>query len=140
MYGTKFLGLTIEATYLDQNHWSINATFDVRDCMGSHTGAYANVGKGIINGSAKGQQFNTTSSIKEEVVGMHESMPAILWMCYFLNAQGYPFRPTKMHQDNLSGKQLETNGRAPSSKRTRHMNIRYFFVVDVQKRQHITIE
>ena len=61
-------------------------------------------------------------------------------MRYFLDAQGYPLRPTRVHQDNLSGKQLETNGRVPSSKRIRHMNIRYFFVADVQKRQHTTIE
>ena len=40
----------------------------------------------------------------------------------------------------MSGKKLETHGRASSSRRTRDMNIRYFFVVDVQKRQHITIE
>ena len=71
---------------------------------------------------------------------MHESMSVILWMGYFLDSQGYPLRPTTVHQDNLSGKQLKTNGRASSSKMARHLNIRYFFVVDVQKRQHITIE
>ena len=74
------------------------------------------------------------------MVGVHESMSAILWMRYFLDAQGYPFRPTKVHQDNLSGKQLKTNGRASSNKRMRHLNIRYFFIADVQKRQHFTIE
>jgi hypothetical protein len=140
MRRTKFFRLTIEAAYLDQNHWFIDAAFAVHDDMRSHTGAYATFGKGMIDGSAKGQRINTTSSTEAEVVGVHESMPAILWMRYFLDAQGYPLRPTKVHQDNLSGKQLETNGRASSSKRTRHMNIRYFFVADVQKRQHITIE
>ena len=94
----------------------------------------------MIDGSAKGQRINTTSSIEAEVVGVHENMPAILWMCYFLDAQEYLIRPTKVYQDNLSGKQLDTNGRALSTKRTRHMNIGYFFVGDVQKRQHITIE
>jgi hypothetical protein len=94
----------------------------------------------MIDGSAKGQRINTTSSTEAEVVGVHENMPSILWMRYFLEAQGYPLKLTKVHQDNLSGKQLETNKRASSSKRTRHMNIRYFFVADVQKRQHITID
>ena len=94
----------------------------------------------MIDGSAKEQQINTTSFTEEEVVGVHESTPAILWMCYLLDAQGYPLRPTKVHQDNLSSKQLETNGKASSSKRMRHMNIRYLFVADVQKHQHITIE
>ena len=74
------------------------------------------------------------------MVGVHQSMPAILWMRYFLDVQEYLLRPTKVHQDNLSIKHLETNGRASSSKRTRHMNDRYLFVAEVQKRQHITIE
>ena len=45
-----------------------------------------------------------------------------------------------MHQDNLSAKLLETNGRGSSSRRTRHINIRYFFVADVHRRKHITLE
>ena len=53
MRRTKFLGLTIEATYLDQNHWFIDAAFTVQDNTGSHTGAYATFGGGMINGSAK---------------------------------------------------------------------------------------
>ena len=58
----------------------------------------------------------------------------------FFGAQGYPLRPTKVHQDVLSSKKLETSGRASSNKRTRYVNIRYFFVADVQKRKHLTIE
>ena len=44
-----------------------------------------------------------------------------------------------VHQDNLSSILLETNGRGSSSKRTRHMNIRYYFVADVCKRKQITL-
>ena len=59
---------------------------------------------------------------------MHKTMPNILWMGYFLEAQRCPLRPANVHKDNLSGKQLERNGRAQSSKRTRHMKIRCFVV------------
>lgn len=38
---TKFLCLTIKATYLTQNHWFINEAFAVHDDMKSHTSAYA---------------------------------------------------------------------------------------------------
>ena len=86
----------------------------------------------MIDGAARGHRINTTSSTMADVVGVHESMPAILWMCYFLNVQGYPLRPpTKVYQDNLSGKQLETDEIAPSSKRTRHTNIGHFSIADV---------
>ena len=55
MRKTNFLRLTIEAKYLDQNHWFINAAFAVYNNIQSHTGAYATFGKGMINGSAKGK-------------------------------------------------------------------------------------
>jgi len=97
-------------------------------------------GKGMLDGSSSGQKINTTSSTEAEVVAVHDTMPAILWTRYFLEAQGYPLKASILHQDNVSSKLLETNGRASSSKRTRHMNIRYFFVGDVAARKHIKIE
>ena len=136
---TKFLRLTIEATYLDQNHWFIDGAFAVHDNMRSHTGAYMTFGKGMVDGSCTGQKINTTSSTEAEVVAIHDNMGAILWARYFLDAQGYPLKPSEIHQDNLSSMLLETNGRGSSGKRTRHMNIRYFFVADVQRRNHVNI-
>ena len=53
MCRTKFLCLTIEATYLDQNHWFIDATFAIHDNMRSHTGTYVTFAKGMIDGSEK---------------------------------------------------------------------------------------
>jgi hypothetical protein len=137
---TMFLRLTVEAAYLDQNHWFIDGAFAVHPDMRSHTGAYMTFGKGMVDGSAKTQKIKTTSSTEAEVVAVYENMPALMWVRYFLEAQGYPLKPTTLHQDNTSAMLLELNGRASSSRRTRHMNIRYFFVGDVAKRQHITIE
>ena len=73
------------------------------------------------------------------MVVMYENMPAIMWNQYFLKAQGYPLKLTKLRQDNTSAKLLELNGWASSSRRTWYMNIRYFFVGDVVKRQHVII-
>ena len=137
---TKFLRMRIKATYLDQNHWFIDGAFAVHDDMKGHTGGYMTFGQGMIDGASSGQKINTNSSTECEVVGVHDCMPSMLWTRHFLAEQGYPLKPTKLHQDNLSAKLLETNGRGSSSKRTRHMNIRYFFVADVMKRNHITIE
>jgi len=94
----------------------------------------------MMNGSSNKQKINTTSSTEAEIVAVHDNMPAILWTRYFLEAQGYPMRPTIIHQDNQSSVLLEKNGRGSSSKRTRHMNIRYFFIADCVKREHITIK
>ena len=75
---TKFLCLIIKATHLDQNHRFIDVAFAVHDNMRSSTGACATVGKDMINGSAKRQRINTTSSTEAEVAGVDEYMPAIL--------------------------------------------------------------
>ena len=87
MCRTEFLCLTIESTYLGQNYWIVNTAFAVHVNMQSHTGAYTTFGEGMIDGAARGQQINTTSSTKAGVVGVHESMPAIVWIRYFLDAR-----------------------------------------------------
>jgi len=58
-------------------------------------------------------------------------LPQTLWTRYFLEAQGYySVQDSTVYQDNLSTLMLATNGKASSSKRTRHINIRFFFVAD----------
>ena len=65
-----------------------------------------------------------------ELVGVDDCMPQILWTRYFLEAQGYQIQDSVVYQDNQSAMLLANNGRASSSKWTRHMNICYFFVTD----------
>ena len=42
--------------------------------------------------------------------------------------------------DNQSSMKLEMNGKASSSKRTRHFNIKYFFITDLIKNGEVSIE
>jgi hypothetical protein len=46
----------------------------------------------------------------------------------------------QLYQDNQSAILLEKNGRASSSKRTRHINIRYFFVTDRIANKELSVE
>ena len=48
----------------------------------------------------------------------------------FLECQGYKSNNTVLYQDNTSAISMETNGKLSSSKRTKHINIRYFFIQD----------
>ena len=45
-----------------------------------------------------------------------------------------------MYQDNQSAILLENNGKKSSSKKTRHINIRYYFITDRIKSDEIEIE
>ena len=57
-------------------------------------------------------------------------MPQVLWTKYFLEDQGYQMGKSRLFQDNRSCMLFCKNGIASSSKRTRHINIKYFFVHD----------
>ena len=76
------------------------------------------------------QKLNTRSSTETEVVAVDDVMPLILWTNYFLEAQDYGTKETVLYQDNQSAILLEKNGRKSSSKRTKHINLRYYFVTD----------
>jgi hypothetical protein len=52
----------------------------------------------------------------------------MMWMRYFLEGRGYNVDECILHQDNMSAMLLETNGKQSSSKRTKHIRVRYFFI------------
>jgi hypothetical protein len=64
----------------------------------------------------------------------------VLWIMYFLEAQGYKIDDNVLYQDNNSSILLETNGRGSSGKRTRHIAVQYFFIADRVKSKEVQIE
>ena len=79
--------------------------------------------------SAK-QKLNTRSSTDAELVGADDVMSPMLWARLFLEAQGIEIQENILYQDNKSAIILAENGKASSGKRTRALNIRYFFIHD----------
>jgi len=128
---TKDLELTLEAQggNIIICKWYLDAAFAVHQDMKSHTGAVLTVGKGAVNTISGKQKLNTRSSTEAELVGADGISPHALWTGYFLDAQGYKSETT-IFQDNTSAMLLEKNGIESSSKRTRHINIRYYFMKD----------
>ena len=98
------------------------------------------LGSGVIFGTSTRQKLNTRSSTEAELVGVNDVMPQVLWTRYFIEAQGYTVTNNVVYQDNQSAMLLEKNGRASSSKRTRHINIRYFFITDRIARKEVEVE
>ena len=74
------------------------------------------------------------------MVGVNDVMPQVLWTRYFLEAHGFSVSDLVVYQYNQSAILLEKNGRASSGKRTRHINIRYFFVTDRVATKEVSIE
>jgi hypothetical protein len=127
-----------EGDVLNVKHFP-DVAFAVHYDMKSHTGSILTLGRGAANTFSVKQKLNTTSSTTAELVGTADVLPFALWTRLFLNEQGYKNKTT-IFQDNTSAIQLERNGKESSSKRTRHLNIRFFFIKDCIDKQYLTVE
>ena len=97
-------------------------------------------GKGSVYSTSVRQKLTTKSSTEAELVGVDDVMPMILWTRQFLECQGYTIQDNVVYQDNQSAMLLENNGKRSSTKRTRHLKIRYFFVTDKIKSKEMSVE
>jgi hypothetical protein len=136
----KDLSLTLEANPNIVLQWWVDASFAVHPDMRSHTGAVLSLGKGGVYSMSTRQKINTKSSTEAELVGVDDAMSLIIWTKNFLEAQGYRASDNVVYQDNQSAMLLERNGRASSGKRTRHVDIRYFFVTDRINQKQMRVE
>jgi hypothetical protein len=132
--------LTLEATHLNCLAWYVDSSYAVHPDMRGHTGVAFTMGKGAIQSIAKKHKLNTKSSTEAEVVGADEALSPMLWTLRFLEAQGHQIDKNVLYQDNQSAMLLETYGRASSTKRTKHMDVRYFFIADRVAKGDLTIE
>ena len=76
------------------------------------------------------QNMNTKSSTDADIVGVDYVLNQVIWTQYFLKEQGYTIHDNVIYQDNHRGIIPEKNSRRSSSNRTRHKNIRYYFITD----------
>lgn len=130
LQGTLDLKLTLSGDGSDLIRWWVDASYGVHADMKSHTGATLSMGKGSIHSMSSAQKIVGCSSTEAELIGVHDIMPQIIWTANFLKAQGIKGADTVLYQDNKSTILLANNGRASVGKRSRHINIRYFFVKD----------
>jgi hypothetical protein len=98
------------------------------------------LGRGSVIGMSKKQKLNTKSSMECDLVGVDDASPQMLWTRNFVEEQVYGVEASILNQDNLSAIILEKNGKVPSGKRTKHINVRYFFIKDRIGSGEITVK
>ena len=136
--GTRNLTTTLRAEDM-KVCWYVDASFMVHHDYKSHTHAAMILKKGAIQGILQKQELNTKSSTEAKVVGADDTVNPALWTKQFLEAQGHEVEVI-LYQDNTSAILLEKNGKESSSKRTRHLNIRYFFIKDCIDKKLLRVE
>ena len=138
VWWTRFLPTIIGITengaviYIDGSH-AIHA-----DTKG-HSGLFTTMGKGAMISQAKKLGIVTTSSTETEIVSTGERMPKCTWFRYFRIAQGDSATEDILMQDNKSAILLQKNWPFSTGKGSKHINIRYFFVVDKIKNKEVKI-
>ena len=138
--GTRKDVLTLSTDNPHVLKWYVDASFAVHPDFKSHSGAVMTMGKGaVIAGSIK-QRLNTTSSCEAELVGAHDFSPKIIWTKLFMEEQGYQIKKNILYQDNKSTILLINNGRRSSGKRTRALNVRYFYLTNQQEIGNVSVE
>ncbi len=137
---TKEDKLILRADNLHILKWYVDASFAVHPDFRSHTGAGLTLGKGFPITMSRKQKLNTRSSTESELVGADDASQLILWTKLFMEAQGYEIEKNILYQDNKSTIQLLKNGKQSSSKRTRAINIRYFFLTDQIEKGNLMVE
>jgi hypothetical protein len=127
---TLALSATLGADGMTKMMTWVDAAYAVHPDMKSHTGGCVSMGRGVFMPKSTKQKLNTKSSTEAELVGASDYLPNTIWARNFLEGQGYDIVENVFYQDNQSAIRLEKNGRASAGQKSRHINIRYFFIKD----------
>ena len=130
LHGTLEMILTLKIEDLTVVKWWVDVSYAMNSDYKSQTGSMMTLGAGSFYSKSSKQKINTKSSTEGELVGATDMSGQILWTLRFLKSQGYEVRRNILYQDNQSAMMLEKNGHMSSGQRTKHINVRYFFMKD----------
>jgi hypothetical protein len=130
--------LTLEADDTQTLKWYIDAAFAVHTDMKSQTGAIFTLGKGAVSSSSTKQKVNSRSSTESELNGLDDKVSKILWTKRFVECQGFEVKNIVL-QDNTSTMKLALNGKESCGKRTRHFDIKLFYITDLVNQKEVQI-
>jgi hypothetical protein len=108
----------------------MDAAFAVHGNRVSHSGIHFTLGKygnSILCKSLK-QKSVATSSTEAELMGIFDGLDYLIWIRNVLEFLGYPQGTTTIFQDNTSTITMAYMGRGSSGSKTRHIDIKYFYI------------
>ena len=137
---TKDDSLTLKWDGTGIIEWYIDAAFGVHPDMKGHTGATMFMGEGAGISLCSKQKTNSRSSTEAEILAVDDAVSSIMWTKHFIEAQGYEVKENIVYQDNQSAILLAKNGRQSAGKRTKHMNVKYFYIHDLQNQGYVKVK
>ena len=107
----------------------IDASYGCHDDGRSHSGKTISLRRGAVYNESTKQRLTTEALAEAELVSLSDRYSQVIWIRDFLLHQGYQVGPADILQDNISTIALVKKGK-PALMKTRHINIRYFFIKD----------
>jgi hypothetical protein len=101
--------------------------------MKGHNGVVMTIGSNVVLSRSNKQKVNTRSSREAELIAVDDTLPTVQWTKLFMKDQRYDLEII-IKEDNKSSIFLMKNGRLSSCKRTKHLDIRYFYAKDLLHR------
>jgi hypothetical protein len=138
--GTLNMPLILLADCLTLSRWWVDAACVVHDDCGGNMGAGMSFGQGMVMSYSWKHKITAKSLTEAELVGVDDSLGYILYAQYFMQEQGYVMDASLLYQDNMSTILLKTNGRASSSKLTKHIKVKYYLIKDKVGQGEIAIQ
>jgi hypothetical protein len=141
LQGSQDLGICLQPDPMSNVHMEsfVDASYACHPDAKGHTGIYVAIGRGPIFVRSSKQKLVAKSSTEAELIALSEATSQVIWCREFLLAQGYDLGPAKIYQDNKSTIQLAEKGKS-TSERTKHINVRFFFVHDRMESGEIELE
>ena len=127
--GTKTMGLILAFDPKMVLVSYVDVSYGVHADAKSHTGGLLSLGGGAFATKSTKQKLVAKSSTEGELIGVSDYSGEIIEARNFLICQGYPMGEAILYQDNMSTIAMIKNGR-PTSDRSRHVNIRFFYIKD----------
>jgi hypothetical protein len=127
---TRELVLTLGVDTMNVIKWWADSAFAVHPDMRSHSGLIGSLGRGAVFARSTTQKLNTTSSTEAEIVASSEILSQAIWTQSFLRNQGYKVKNGLLYQDNQAAMLIQNHGVLSRRRRSRHIDIRFFFIKD----------
>ena len=143
------LPLVLGSDGRDTLTWNIDASYAVHPDCKNHTGAAITLGHGTFMPMSSKQKVVSRSSTEAELIGASDAFTFVMWAkLFFLDQMKNISKDSELknlgknvvyEQDNTSAILLQRNGKQSSTKRTKHIDCRYFYVTDRIKNGDVTV-
>ena len=117
---------------------STDASYGVHNDGKSHSGLCLFLGKGVFMAKSVKQKIVSKSSAEAELICTSDMATDVIYMHDFLTAQGEKLSVPDIKQDNQGTMIMLAKG-SSSSGRSRHINIRYYWLKERIDRKEIKL-